>query len=218
MNTRNSFWMTSQTFLFFSFFLLCVFFLFSKQNVWGRKKRKRAWWSSLRNQTSTKYVCKDELNNRLDLFRPFLQKCFLFLLLFAAPASFSFILPKKHKFIYFCFLFQSAHEFIWHSAFYSTNILTQFLSLPTEFLLFLITCKWFLEIHRFFFPCPLESFLNQHSLVISSPITGVIIMNAEQSKSLLSSGHLSADPYINNCYSEMCMSTTQVGKLLFKNY
>ncbi|EGT36173.1 hypothetical protein CAEBREN_12203 [Caenorhabditis brenneri] len=35
-------------------------------------------------------------------------------------------------------------------------------------------------------------------------------MNAEQSKSLLSSGHLSADPYINNCYSEMCMSTTQV--------
>ncbi|CAI2343090.1 unnamed protein product [Caenorhabditis sp. 36 PRJEB53466] len=35
-------------------------------------------------------------------------------------------------------------------------------------------------------------------------------MNAEQSKSLLSSGHLSADPYINNCYSEMCMSTAQV--------
>ncbi|CAB3404922.1 unnamed protein product [Caenorhabditis bovis] len=34
-------------------------------------------------------------------------------------------------------------------------------------------------------------------------------MNAEQSKSLLSSGHLSADPYINTCYSEMCMSTVQ---------
>lgn len=60
--------------------------------------------------------------------------------------------------------------------------------------------------------CPMFPLNFKHSPVHLPHFTGVSsIMNAEQSKSLLSSGHLSADPYINNCYSEMCMSTTQVG-------